>query len=259
EVLPVYSDRFGEIERQLLSQLAGMGIQVEPMGSGVALRDLFGYGTFAAGRLVSVGTLVLLVLLIVAFIFVESGGFKSRYRWLRRNKTDADLIVSAYHDIQVYLGLKTAISAATGLAAYGLCFAVGVPFPLLWGTLAFLLNFIPFVGSFIASIPPIALAVLDSGFGSAAILAVGYLAINVTFANIVEPRVFGRATKLSPLVILLGVVFWGWVLGPVGALIAVPLTTSAKLALERNPEWRWVAVLISADAPAQGEAGGATT
>ncbi|MEL6543624.1 MAG: AI-2E family transporter [Myxococcota bacterium] len=111
------------------------------------------------------------------------------------------------------------------------------------------MNFIPFVGSFIASVPPLILALLELGSAQAMVIGVGYLAINITFANIVEPRVFGKAVKLSPLAILLGVLFWGWVLGPVGALIAVPITTSAKLALQRNREWGWVAVMISAGTP----------
>ncbi len=248
-VVPKYSARLNEIQTESLEALADWGIEVEPMDSALALQDLLGYGTFAAGRVIAIGTLTLLVILIVAFIFVESAGFQERYGWIRRGRRDDDLVVAAYHDIQIYLGLKTAISAGTGLAAFLLCTVVGVPLAVFWGTLAFLLNFIPFVGSFIAAIPPVTLSVLDAGYMPATVLAVGYLAINVTFANIVEPRVFGKAVKLSPLAILVGVLFWGWVLGPVGALIAVPVITSAKLALQRNREWRWIAVLISAGVP----------
>ncbi|MEL6543625.1 MAG: AI-2E family transporter [Myxococcota bacterium] len=222
-MLPRYSPRFVEIENQLLATLATWGIEVEPMGSALALQDLFGYGTFAAQRVIGVGSATLLVLLIVAFIFLEAAGFQRRYAWLRRGRGDDDIVAFAFRDVQVYLGLKTLISAGTGLAAFCLCWTVGVPLPLFWGTLAFLLNFIPFVGSFIASVPPLILALLELGSAQAMVIGVGYLAINITFANIVEPRVFGKAVKLSPLAILLGVLFWGWVLGPVGALIAVPI------------------------------------
>lgn len=253
-VLPKYSARLNEIQTQSLQALAEWGIRVEPMDSALAIQDLLGYGTFAAGRLIAIGTLTLLVLLIVAFIFLESAGFQERYAWLRRGRRDDDLVVAAYHDVQTYLGLKTAISAGTGLAAFVLCTIAGVPLAVFWGTLAFLLNFIPFVGSFIAAIPPLILLLLDAGFMPTVLLGIGYLAVNVTFANIVEPRVFGKAVKLSPLAILIGVIFWGWVLGPVGALIAVPVITSAKLALQRNPEWRWIAVLISAGAPEEKQA-----
>lgn len=253
-LLPTYSERFSEIQLQLVELLQRVGLRVEPTESPLSFEELFGFGTFAVGRIATMGSMVLLVLLIVAFIFIESGSFQHRYRWLRRNRAqDGDLLASAYRDVQVYLGLKTAISAATGVTAFLLCGIVGIPFALLWGTLAFLLNFIPFIGSVIASVPPLLLALLEAGWVPAALVGVGYLAINITFANIVEPRVFGRATKLSPLVILIGVVFWGWVLGPVGALIAVPVTTSVKLGLERSPEWRWIAVLMSAGTPVDKE------
>ena len=145
-----------------------------------------------------------------------------------------------------YMGIKTVISLATGVLI-GLFLAIlGVDFPVLWGLLAFLLNFIPNIGSILAAIPPVLLASIQFGPGKALIVAAGFVAVNVVIGNLIEPRLTGQGVGLSTLVVFLSLVFWGWVLGTVGMLLAVPLTMSLKIALESRPETRWVAVLMGA-------------
>ncbi|MEJ2153549.1 MAG: AI-2E family transporter, partial [Gemmatimonadota bacterium] len=122
--------------------------------------------------------------------------------------------------------------------------------PVLWGLLAFLLNYIPTIGSFIAAIPAVMLGFIQFGLGRALIAAAGYAVINIVIGNLLEPRVMGKGLGLSTLVVFLSLLFWGWVLGPVGMILSVPLTMTIKIALQNSSRTRWVAVLLGrGDAP----------
>jgi len=154
-------------------------------------------------------------------------------------------------DLGRYLGIKTIVSLATGLCAGVLTWSIGVDFPLLWAMLAFLLNYIPTIGSFIAAVPAVLLALVQLGPAEAGAAAIGFTAINVVFGSIIEPRLMGYGVGISPLIVFLGLVFWGWVLGPVGMLLSVPLTMGLKLALESNERSRWIAILIGSERDAQ--------
>lgn len=150
-----------------------------------------------------------------------------------------------------YLGIKTIVSFATGLCAGVLTWAIGLDFPLLWAMLAFLLNYIPTIGSIIAAVPAILLALVQLGPAAAGATAIGFAAINVVFGNAIEPRLMGYGVGISPLIVFVGLVFWGWVFGPVGMLLSVPLTMTLKLALESDERSRWIAILIGSERDAQ--------
>ena len=150
-----------------------------------------------------------------------------------------------------YLGIKTLVSMATGLAAGLLTWALGVDFPLMWAMLAFLLNYIPTIGSIIAAVPAVLIALVQLGVGEATATAIGFVAINMVFGNIIEPRLMGHGVGISPLVVFIGLFFWGWVFGPVGMLLSVPLTMTLKLALESDKRTRWIAILIGSERDAE--------
>ena len=149
--------------------------------------------------------------------------------------------------MQNYLAIKTLVSLATGVTAGVLVWALGLDFPLLWGLLAFIFNYIPNLGSVLAGVPPVLLAILQLGPGRAVAVALGYLVINTVFGNFIEPTLMGRRLGLSTLVVFLSLVFWGWVWGPVGMLLAVPLTMVIKIALENTEDFHWVAVMLDAN------------
>ena len=150
-----------------------------------------------------------------------------------------------------YLGIKTIVSTATGTCAGVLTWSLGLDFPLLWAMLAFLLNYVPTIGSIIAAVPAILLALVQLGPGAAGATAMGFAAINVVFGNVIEPRLMGYGVGISPLVVFVGLVFWGWVFGPVGMLLSVPLTMTLKLGLESDARTRWAAILIGSERDAQ--------
>lgn len=150
-----------------------------------------------------------------------------------------------------YLGIKTIVSFATGICAGVLTWSLGLDFPLLWAMLAFLFNYVPTIGSIIAAVPAVLLALVQLGPGAAGATAIGFAAINVAFGNIIEPRLMGYGVGISPLIVFVGLVFWGWVFGPVGMLLSVPLTMTLKLALESDANTRWIAILIGSERDAQ--------
>ncbi|HNP36264.1 MAG TPA: AI-2E family transporter [Woeseiaceae bacterium] len=156
-------------------------------------------------------------------------------------------------DLGRYLGIKTLVSFATGFLAWLLTWSIGLDFPLLWGMLAFLLNYVPTVGSIIAAVPPVILALVLLGPGEALAILAGFAGINILFGNFLEPRLMGYGVGISPLVVIVGLFFWGWVLGPVGMLLSVPLTMTLKLALENDENTRWIAIFLGSGRDAQHE------
>jgi predicted PurR-regulated permease PerM len=153
-----------------------------------------------------------------------------------------------------YLVLKTIFSLITGIFIWGWLALLGVDYALLWGLLAFLLNYVPNIGSIIAAIPAVLLALIQLGTIHALLAALGFGIVNVIIGSVVEPRFMGHGLGLSALVVFLSLVFWGWVLGPVGMLLSVPLTMILKIAFESNEETRWLAVMLGSD-PAGGQTG----
>ena len=147
-------------------------------------------------------------------------------------------------DLQGYLVVKTYTSAVTGLLAGLGCWFFGVPYPMVLGLIAFVLNYVPSLGSIIASVPAVLLALVLEGVGPAIGVAMVYLAINISIGSITEPRIMGRRMGLSPLVVFLSLVFWGFILGPVGMFLSVPLTMIVKILLEGTEDLRWIAVIL---------------
>lgn len=189
-----------------------------------------------------------LITLTVVFILLEASGFPAK---LRAAKGDPKASFRAFegftHAVKSYLAIKTAASLATGLSAALWVAVLGLDFPLLWGLLAFLFNYVPTIGSILAAVPAVLLALIQLGPFPALLVAVGYLVINFTLGSVIEPRFLGRGLGLSTLVVFLSLVFWGWVLGPVGMLLSVPLTMTAKIGLESREETRWLAVLLGSE------------
>lgn len=188
-----------------------------------------------------------IIMLLTVFMLSEARMFGRRFNAIcEAQGPNLQRMLSATKDIQKYLGIKTLISMATGLLAGLLCWQMGLEFPLLWGILAFALNFIPAVGSVIAGIPPVLLSLLNNGsFPDAAIIGGGYLIINGFLGNFVEPTLLGRRFGISTVVVILSVLFWGWLWGPIGMLMAVPLTMLLKVAMDNSSDFRWIAVAIS--------------
>lgn len=147
--------------------------------------------------------------------------------------------------VQRYLLIKSLISAATGIIVAVMLWLMGVDYPILWGTFAFLMNFIPNVGSILAAFPPMLLASIQMGIPGFLMTLGGFTGINMIIGNFIEPRLMGKTLDISTLVVFLSLIFWGWILGPMGMLLAIPLTVVIKIGLEVYPKTKWLAQLIS--------------
>lgn len=191
-------------------------------------------------------TSIFLLLLTVVFMLIEVPQLPVKLQQLMsRPEEGMGAIQRALDSVSHYLVLKTAISLVTGLVVWIMLATLDVRFAFVWGLLAFSLNYIPNIGSVLAAIPPVAQVLVFSGLYDALLVVAGYLAINLVFGNIIEPRMMGRGLGLSTLVVFLSLIFWGWLLGPVGMLLSVPLTIAVKIALEQNEGGRSIAVLLS--------------
>lgn len=221
----------------------------------IKFQTILSFGTGVVGRLLTFFASFGVVIVLTVFMLSEAQGFSSRFGAIRAARgPNFDRLASAMLDTQRYLGIKTIISLATGVLAGILCWVAGLDFFLLWGILAFVMNFIPVVGSLIASIPPILLALIakDGGTTDAIVVAGGYGLINMFLDNFVQPMLLGRRFGLSILVVVLCVLFWGWLWGLIGIILAVPLTMILKVVLDNSDEFRWIAVAIGQEGQRNG-------
>ncbi len=235
---------------QALLQRIGVAVSREVLTDYFDPSRLFGLAGALVTSLGQVLTNGALILLTMVFILLEMSGFAAKMRAAFSEDEASEAQVGferVGQSIRRYVALKTVISLGTGIGVAVWLAVLGVDYPILWGVLAFLLNFIPNIGSFIAAVPPVLLAWLQIGFGTAVVAALGFLVVNVIMANILEPRVMGYGVGLSTLVVFVSLVFWGWVLGPVGMLLSVPLTVIFRIVLETNDSTRWLAILLGSD------------
>ena len=247
ERLPFYQERLNERVTDiaaLLGQEVSVGGLVEMIQPGAAM-------SLVANLLNGLQALLanfFLIMFAVIFILLEASTFPSKMQLvLKASHGDPEYFKRFTNSVQRYLGIKTVTSLATGLAVWLLTVAFGLDFPVLWGLLAFLLNYIPNIGSLIASIPAILIALIQFGTLQALMITLGYFVINITIGGVIETRVMGRGLGLSTLIVFLSLVFWGWIFGPIGMLLSVPLTMTAKIALESSGEKSSsIALLLSA-------------
>ncbi len=186
-----------------------------------------------------------LILFTVVFMSLEITSLPKKLKMIFFNP-DKSLsnVNKIYQNINKYIGIKSLTSFVTGLLVYLFLLIVGVDYPLLWGVLAFVLNYIPTIGSILAVIPPFLLTIVQLGFIESFVVLAGYITINTIIGNILEPKFMGKGLGLSTLVVFLSLVFWGWVLGPIGMLLSVPLTITIKIALDSSEETRWLAIML---------------
>ena len=250
--LPAYRVALLDLIERSASWLASKGLpELEYLTSGLlnpeAIFDFVGNTVQVAASLFSVA---LLVAIIMCFILAEATIFPFKFQAiLGHDRTSRMRLTKTIGEVQAYLGIKTLISLATGILAGLFSWSLGLDFPVLLGLIAFLLNYIPTIGSIIAAVPAMLIALILFGWPRMVIVGIGYLAINTALGNILEPNVMGRRMGLSTLVVVLSLLFWGWLWGPVGALLSVPLTMVTKIVLENTPDLRWIAILLDKPPP----------
>ncbi len=252
--LPFYQERLHAKTQLFIKWFEFTGIELtspeaqKALDPGAAMQMVGGILTGVK----SILTKSFFIILTVIFILLEASGFPKKIKAIAGDSERTLFYFDKFmENLQRYMAIKTVISLFTGLAVGVWLYILGVDYPVLWGLLAFLLNYIPNIGSIIAAVPPVLLATIQFDLWRVGLVALGYLVVNIVVGSILEPRIMGRGLGISTLVVFLSLVFWGWVFGPIGMLLSVPLTMTAKIALDSNEETRWIAVLMGSDDEAE--------
>jgi len=255
--LPEYRDRLSAALQPLLAHAARLG-----MDAGAIRDSLIGPAKAVAivqsvvGSVLGLLSDALLILLLYIFALAGMGGHGARLREALGERAPESLRRIA-EQTQSYLRLKTVLSLSNGLGVGLLAAVLGIPFAPVWGFLGFTLNYIPNLGSIVATALPALLALVTSGWTTVFVFVGGCVLLDQILSRIVEPRLIGRSLGLPPLVVIVSLLFWGWLWGPVGVVLAVPLTTTLKIILAGTPDLRWLAVLGSDGSGGEGDERGA--
>ncbi|ABE55640.1 protein of unknown function UPF0118 [Shewanella denitrificans OS217] len=249
--IPVYRQQLIEQFSWIIERLQGFNIQISQQ----KVLDYFDPGmalSMTTNMLSGVGNVManlFLIILTIVFMLFEAQSLPKKVH-LAMDDPDMRLkqIDRFLQSVNQYMVIKTLVSLATAfIVGLGLSI-IGVDYALLWAVLAFLFNYIPNIGSIIAAIPAVLLALIQLGPAAAGGTALLYLGTNMVMGNVVEPKFMGKGLGLSTLVVFLSLIFWGWLLGSVGMLLSVPLTMIVKIGLESSKGGSWLAILLADDA-----------
>jgi AI-2 transport protein TqsA len=259
-LLPTYQDKFAGIVDDVRSWLANLGVGEEQLQAALKKLDLGALLDVLQGwlsGLLGVFSNLAFVVILLFFMGIDATHFSDRLRETARIRPDITGALTGFaRSTTRYLIVSTVFGLIVAIFDVGVLYVLDIPLPWLWGLLALITNYIPNVGFFIGVIPPALLGLLDSGWETFLWVIVAYSVINFIIQSIIQPKVVGDAVGLSTTLTFVSLVFWAWILGPLGAILAIPLSLLVKaLLLEADPSTRWLAGLISGapspeDAPA---------
>ena len=254
--LPVYQEKLRALLGTIVTQLNAWGLDIprDKLMQHFDPSTLFKLAVDTLGNLGLVLSNSFMIILTVIFMLFEGASLPAKLQKAFGEGSDHMRHIERFlENVKQYMTIKVLISLVTGLIIYVWLWLIGVEYPLLWGLIAFLFNFIPNIGSIIAAVPAMLLALLQLGPWYMLLTSIGYLFANLVMGNVIEPRYMGKGLGLSTLVVFLSLVFWGWVLGPVGMLLSVPLTMLMKIAFESSPDTHWLAILMGPDVDTKAE------
>jgi len=247
---PKYEERLKNIFDDTMVQLNQRGIQIksDQLFQILDPKKILNFSANMLGQLGGIMSNSFLIMLITIFILLELNSFSLKSRVIELKHGNSLIYFNKIGEsIRNYLSIKTIVSLLTGILITIYLYIIGVDYAILWGVIAFMLNYIPNIGSIIAAVPTMLLALVQLGIGGMIWTGVGYLAVNMIIGNIIEPKVMGKGLGLSTLVVFLSLVFWGYILGSVGMFLSVPLTMTIKIILETDKDTGWVAVLLGTE------------
>lgn len=248
-----FSSNIDFYEEQLLSKFKYLEATAENLGVSLPFDELSDainskqIMLFTTGLLQSIGSMLtngFVIILTLVFMLLESNSFTEKISYAKGMKSSVSHIQEILSSIKEYMVLKTMISFFTGLVIWIGLILVGTDYAFLWAVLAFLLNFIPNVGSIIAAVPAVLLTFIQFDLISGLIVSVLYVVVNIVVGSMIEPKIMGSGLGLSSLVVFLSLLFWGWLLGSVGMLLSIPLTIMAKIAFDANKDTKWISILL---------------
>ncbi len=251
DLLPTYATEANDLSKDVEDGLAQLGLSTGATSDALSKLDptkLAGWlGDLVSGILDALGFLFFLVTLMFFFV-VAVPGFAPRVTALQRSKPELAAALGKFlRGSQTYLLMTALFGAIVGVLDTGALWLLGVPLPLVWGFFSFLTNFIPNIGFIIGVIPPAFLALLDDGWKGLVWVIVAYSLLNVTIQTFIQPRIVGNSVGLSAEITFMSLVVWTFLLGALGALLAVPMTLLLRaIFIDADSRASWVAPLIDA-------------
>jgi predicted PurR-regulated permease PerM len=252
--LPIYRQQLNDISQSSITLLNGYGIDVsgDSVTNSLYTGSAFGYATKFIGSIGGVFGQITLLILVAAFIIGESTSFPVKLKVILKNPTvSLDNITDIAKNIRQYLGIKTVTGLIGGVSVAILLFIMNIQYAIIWGVLVLFMRYIPNIGSVIAAIPILLFVLIQDGLTGVFYVGIGYGIINFIIGQIIEPKFLAKGMNLSTLAVFLSLVFWGWTLGDVGMLLAVPITMAIKISLETRQNSRWIAIMLGSEKSAK--------
>lgn len=248
--LPKYTDTFDDLVANGQDALIGWGItqdQIDNAMSGFEIKDLTGIARSLANTLGSLTTSMLFLLTVMLFLTMDAGGFPKRLRSVHRAKPDiADALADFGERVRKYWVVSTLFGLIVAVIDSIALMILDVPLPLTFGLLAFVTNYIPNIGFVIGLVPPALLALLDGGVEKMIWVVVVYSVANFVIQTVLQPKFTGDAVGINATTAFLSLIFWSYVFGALGALLAIPFTLLVKsLLIDRDPKARWLNQFIA--------------
>jgi len=247
---PLYANKLMTITDGFIQSLNERGIDI-PGDEWDATINPGNILNYTARILSEFGTLMgnaLLIFFIVLFMMLERGSLRLKAEVIAASyNNNLEVFASILESMRTYLTLKTVMSLITGVFIWLWLLTFGIEYALLWGLIAFMLNYIPNIGSIIAGVPAVLFALVQLGLAGAGWTLLGFVIVNMVVGNVIEPRVMGKEMGLSTLIVFLSLVFWGFILGTIGMFLAVPLTMTFKIILDQYPKTKWISILLGSD------------
>ena len=242
--VPSYEIKLRNDFHNLLGFLQSYGIQVpkEDFSTLFATNSIMEYIAKTLKSLSGLLTNSLMIIMTIIFMLMEVSQFRKKLE--RSNTNSLNSFIEVSDNIKHFILLKSMTSAATGIFIAVALKIIGLDYAILWGLVAFLLNFIPNIGSIIAAVPAVLMSLIQFDLTTTLLVSAIYAITNITIGSVIEPKIMGKGLGLSTLIVFLSLIFWGWLLGPVGMLLSVPLTIMVKIVLDAKEDTRWIAVLL---------------
>jgi AI-2 transport protein TqsA len=251
-LLPTYQDKFAGLVDDARGWLADRGVGDDQLQAALQKVDLARFFDVLQGwlsGLLGIFSDLTLIVIVLFFMGTDAAHFSDRLREAARARPDvAAALIGFARGTTRYLVVSTVFGLIVAVFDVGVLYLLDIPLPWLWGLLALITNYIPNIGFFIGVIPPALLGLLDHGWATLLWVIVAYSVINFIIQSIIQPKVVGEVVGLSTTLTFLSLVFWAWILGPLGAVLAIPLSLLVKaLLLDADPSTRWLGGLISGD------------
>ena len=252
--LSKYDETLTSISNTFIQNLNDQGIRIPPdqISKLIQPAKILQYTASVLNTLFNMVGNTFLVFLITLFILMEFASFAVKARAIRSESNKSIAYFSTIlKNIRHYLAIKTLLCLAVGFLIYFALLIIGVDYPLLWALIAGLMNYIPNIGSIISTIPTVLFALVQLGVGGAIWTLIATMVIHNVLGNFLEPKIMGKGLGLSPLVVLLSLLFWGFVLGMAGMFLSVPLTMTIMIILDQNENTKWITVLLGTEENAE--------